>query len=136
MKSNFEKDSFVVAALTSLFVVTAHAEPTIDSSKAAFYVGKEAMVCGTVSEVKPFAKGTYINMGAQYPNQHIGFLVWETDYPKFTARFGTLSVFQGKKACARGIIENYKNALQMKVLNPQFLRLMSNDMEPVRNPFS
>lgn len=104
--------------------MTAHAEPTIDSSKAAFHVGQEAMVCGTVYEVRPFSKGTYLNFGAKYPNQHISILVWESDYPKFAARFGSHSVFQGAQACARGLIENYKGTLQIKVSNPQFLRLM------------
>ncbi|QDZ30380.1 hypothetical protein FAY22_00460 [Noviherbaspirillum sp. UKPF54] len=118
------KASIFAAALTCLSMVTAHAEPTIDSSKAAFYVGTEAMVCGTVYEVKPFSKGTYINMGGRYPNQHISFMVWDSDQPKFNARFGGLSVFQGAQACARGLIENYKNTLQIKVSNPQFLRLI------------
>lgn len=119
-----KKVSMVACALTYLSIVTAHAEPTIDSSKSAFYVGKEAMVCGTVHEVKPFDKGIYINMGAMYPNQHISFLVWNTDLPKFDARFGGLSIFQGAQACARGLIENYKSKLQIKVSNPQFLRLI------------
>lgn len=124
MQNNMKKISLVASALAGLLVATAHAEPTIDSSKASFYVGNEAMVCGTVYEVKPFSKGTYINMGARYPDQHITFLVWNTDLPKFNARFGELSVFQGARACARGLIEHYKNTLQIKVSNPQFLRLM------------
>jgi len=77
-----------------------------------------------VYEVKPFSKGTYINLGARYPNQHISFLVWKTDYQKFNARFGELTTFQGAQACARGEIENYKGTLQIKISNPQFLRLM------------
>lgn len=124
MKFNMKNASLVAGVLTYLSIVTAHAEPAIDSSKAPFYVGQEAMVCGTVYEVKPFSKGTYINMGARYPNQHISFLVWDSDQPKFNARFGGLSVFQGAQACARGLIENHKNTLQIKVSNPQFLRLM------------
>jgi DNA/RNA endonuclease YhcR with UshA esterase domain len=124
LKNNIKKLNLVAGGLTFLFMAVAHAEPTIDSSKAPFYVGKEAMVCGKVSEIKPFHNGTYINVGGRYPNQHITFLVWESDQPKFDARFGGLSVFQGAKACARGLVENYKNTLQIKVSNPQFLRLM------------
>jgi DNA/RNA endonuclease YhcR with UshA esterase domain len=124
MKISIKKMSLVASALTCLYMLTAQAESAIDSSKAAFYVGKELMVCGTVAEVRPFSKGTYINMGARYPNQHISFLVWETDHPKFNARFGSLSVFQGAQACAHGLVENYRSTLQIKVSNPQFLRLM------------
>lgn len=110
--------------LTIPAVTTTHAEPMIDSSKAAFHVGKDAMVCGKVHEVRPFNKGTYINVGGRYPNQHISFLVWNTDQQKFNARFGSLTGFLGEQACARGTVENYKNTLQIKVANPQFLRLM------------
>lgn len=119
-----KKMNWVAGLVTCLVMVTARAEPTIDSSKAAFYVGKEAMVCGTVYEVKPFSKGAYINIGARYPNQHISFLVWDSDLPKFTQRFGGLDVFKDARACARGLIESYKNTLQIKVSNPQFLRLL------------
>jgi hypothetical protein len=124
MKINVKKARMLACALTCLTMAPAFAEPHIDSSKAAFYVGKEAMVCGTVYEVRPFSKGSYINMGARYPNQHISFLVWDSDQPKFEARFGGLSLFQGQQACARGLIENYKSTLQIKISNPQFLRLM------------
>ncbi|WP_280720901.1 hypothetical protein [Janthinobacterium sp. CG_23.4] len=124
MKKNMKKACLVAVASACLSTVTVRAEPTVESSKAAFYVGQEAMVCGRVYEVKPFGKGVYINMGARYPNQHISFLVWDTDRPKFEARFGGLSVFQGAEACARGLIENYKSTLQIKVANPQFLRLI------------
>ncbi len=117
-------NNLLAGALTCLYMVSAQAESTIDSSKAAFYVGKDVMVCGTVYEVRPFSKGTYINVGARYPNQHISFLVWETDHQKFNARFGGLGVFQGAQACAQGLVENYKSKLQIKVSNPQFLRLM------------
>lgn len=103
---------------------TYSAEPKIDSSKAAFYVGQEAMVCGTISEATPFSKGTYLSMGAKYPKQHLTVLVWGSDEQGFKERFGALSTFVGNKACARGTIETYKNNLQIKVSNPQFLRLM------------
>ena len=100
------------------------AEPRIDSSKAAFHVGAEAMVCGYVAEVKNFSKGTYLNMGGGYPRQHISILVWKSDEDAFNSRFGSLEQFRGKHACARGLIESYRSALQLKVSNPQFLRLM------------
>lgn len=100
------------------------AELTIDSSQSAFHVGSVVMVCGVVGEVKRFSSGTYINLGPRYPKQHIGILVWDKDTGAFNARFGSLSVFEGARACARGSIETYRNSLQMKVSNPQFLRLM------------
>lgn len=119
-----KKPLAVALVLSFLTLSTVGAEPRVDSTKAAFYVGREAMVCGTVHEVTKFSKGTYLNIGARHPRQHITFLVWDSDLPKFNERFGSLAVFDGAQACARGTVESYKSALQMKVSNPQFLRLM------------
>lgn len=102
----------------------ANSIPTIDSSKAAFFVGQEVMVCGQVSEIKHFNKGTYINVGPKYPNQHLTLVIWDSVEQDFKKRFGGLYVFLGNQACALGPVETYKNKLQIKVTNPQFLRLM------------
>lgn len=103
---------------------SAFAEPTIDSTRAAFHVGEAVMICGTISEVTRFSKGTYINFGAAYPRQHISVVVWESDEALFIQRFGVLPLLQGRKACARGTISEFRNALQIKISNPQFFRLM------------
>lgn len=114
--------TFVYCLISSVFA--ANAIPTIDSSKAAFFVGQEVMVCGHVSEIKPFNKGTYINVGPKFPNQHLTFVIWDSVEQDVKKRFGGLYVFLGNQACALGTIETYKNKLQIKVTNPQFLRLM------------
>jgi hypothetical protein len=122
--------NFLHAARKSLGAVllfsaaAAHAELAIDSNKAAFHVGSEAMVCGQVVEVKSFSKGIYLNLGERYPRQHLSVVVFDGDVPAFDARFGGMNVFQGRKACVRGRIDSYKNSLQIKVANPTFLRLM------------
>lgn len=114
-------------AVLAIFAGSVQAEePRIDSSKAAFYVGSNAMVCGVVREVKSFSKGIYLNMGRTYPDQHVSVLIWDSDVAGFNSRFGDLSVFGGKRTCVRGLIEAYKNSLQIKVSNPQFLRLMQS----------
>jgi hypothetical protein len=108
----------------ALVMAGAVAETTIDSSKSAFHVGESVMMCGVVSEVTKFSKGTYLNFGAKYPRQHIAVVVWDSDESKFNERFGGLGVFEGRQACARGMISEFRSALQLKVNNPQFLRLM------------
>lgn len=115
----------IICSFTFLIFNIANAEDSkIDSSKAAFHVGENSMVCGLVSGVKSFSKGTYLNLGPAYPRQHISVLIWETDRNEFDKRFGGLSIFLGRNVCARGMIESYKNTLQIKVSNPQFLRLI------------
>lgn len=82
------------------------------------------MVCGVIAEVRPFSKGMYLNMGGPYPHQHVTLLIWSSNENSFVTRFGALSHLAGQKTCARGRIESYKNSLQIKLVNPQFLRLM------------
>lgn len=119
---NFQK--FICAGIIGLTTAVNAAALRVDSSKAAFYVGQEVMVCGPISQVTPFSKGTYLSMGPQYPKQHLTVVIWGSDEQGFNQRFGGLQAFLGKQACALGIIETYKNKLQIKISNPQFLRLM------------
>lgn len=115
---------FSIFYITFLLTSGVSAEITIDSSKSAFHVGETVMMCGLVNEVKIFSKGYYLNFGSKYPRQHISVVVWNSDEAKFNERFGELSIFAGRQACARGMITEFRNSLQMNVSNPQFLRLM------------
>lgn len=115
----------LLAATAMGSVLSAHAdEAKIYSGKAAFHVGEAVMACGKVSEVRPFNKGYYLNLGDTYPKQHLGLLVWHDKAPAFAERFGQLQVFTGKEVCARGTIEEYRGHLRIVMTNPQFLRLM------------
>jgi hypothetical protein len=104
-------------------VVAIGARPTIESSQVASHVGSEAVVCGTIIEVRTFSKGVYLNLGASYPREHLGLLVWNDNVPKLAAVFGGLTSLRGKRACARGLLESYKGRVQMKVSDPKALRL-------------
>ncbi len=112
---------FLLAGASCLAIA---AESTIDSSKAAFHVGETVMVCGSIKEVTDFKKGTYLNFGAKYPKQHISVTIWNDQKINFLDRFGSLQVFENRRACARGEITQHKNSLQIIIKNPQFLRLM------------
>lgn len=99
-------------------------EPKIEAIKAAFYVGKPVMACGILKETKHLSNRHYLNLDKPYPNQSLTLLVWDNDYRWFEERFGKIDGHIGKRFCARGTIEEYKNNLQIQVGNPQFLRLM------------
>lgn len=100
-------------------------EPNIiEDYKAAFYVNKSVMVCGTLVEVKNAEKMTYLNLGGVYPQQKIALLIWKNDQPPFITKFGSLSSLTHKRLCAYGTIVEYKGRLQMKMKDPNFLRLM------------
>lgn len=101
-------------------------EIKIEAYKTSFYVGSSVMACGTLAQVKHTPKVHYLNIDKPYPNQSVTFLVWENNYRWFKQRFGSIDNMIGKRFCARGKIEEYNNGLQIKVNNPQFLRLMNN----------
>lgn len=99
-------------------------EPRIEAFKAAFHVGKSVMACGKVAEVKESRNVIYMNLDKPYPNQTLGVLIWSSDRDRFEQRFGKLSAFRGERVCARGKIEDYQGHLQIKLSNPQLLRLI------------
>ena len=99
-------------------------EVKIEAIKAPFHVGKSVMACGQLAEVKHFDNRHYLNLDRTYPNQTLTLLVRDNKKKRFKESFGRIDGMVGKRFCARGTIEEYKNNLQMKVNNPQFLRLM------------
>lgn len=109
-------------------VTSKTAEPAtamrIPAHKAPFYVGKEIMACGILSEVSKFSKGLYLNLDKPYPNQTLTLVVWDEHIAPIKLKFGDLNSKIGREFCALGTIEKYKKRLQLQVNNPQFLRLM------------
>lgn len=115
----------LITSLLSMASLNAFSqEIKIEAIKAPFHVGKTVMACGQLAEIKHLENRHYLNLDRMYPNQTLTLLVWDNNYKWFEERFGRLDGLVGKRFCARGTIEEYKNNLQMKVNNPQFLRLM------------
>lgn len=100
-------------------------EAKIEANKSAFHVGESIMACGKLAQIKHLENRHYLNLDKPYPNQTLTILVWNSDYRWFESRFGSLDAMNGRRICARGVIEQYKNSLQIEVKNPQFLRLMT-----------
>lgn len=110
--------------LITIAQMTGANELHIEAFKAPFYVGKTVMACGILRQVRVTSNQTYLNLDNHYPNQTLTVLIWGSDIPKFTARFGNIEAYTGKRICARGQIKEYKNTLQIQMKNPQFLRIM------------
>ncbi len=100
------------------------AELRIEALKAPFHVGESVMACGILAQVTERPKQTYLSMDKPYPNQTLTLLIWADNYQQFIQRFGGMKQHINKRVCARGVIEEYKNTLQINVVNPQFLRIM------------
>lgn len=105
---------------------TALAEDQIEAIRAPFYVGKSVLACGRVMQVTVRSNVTYINLDRSYPNHTLGLVIWQSSLADYENRFGKLSALEGRRVCARGLIEEYRNKLQIIMRNPQFLRLMSS----------
>ena len=116
----------LAVSILSLSSIASNAnEPKIKAFKAPFHVGKTVMACGDLAQVKHLSNRHYLNLDKKYPNQTLTILVWDSDYRWFEERFGSIDGFVGRRFCARGKIEEYKNNMQIQVSNPQFLRLMN-----------
>lgn len=129
--SRFSVDSKVLRGLSLLMLAfvgmtSVKAEDRIEASKAPFHVGKTVLACGSVAQVTQQPKVIYLNLDRRFPDQTLGLVVWQSDRAAFESRLGSLASLQGKRVCARGRIEDFRNKLQLVVKNPQFLRLMTN----------
>lgn len=113
--------------LVSLFLFNASetlAANKIESSKAAFHIGEDLMVCGVVAKVANLKGRTILNMGKPYPNEDIGILIWDSNVNQIEGRIGSLSLLQSKRICVSGTIEVYKEHLQIKISNPMMIRII------------
>lgn len=96
----------------------------IPAYKSAFYIGKSIMACGILVEIKNLSNRTYLNLDKKYPSQSLTILIWNNNLKKFKRKFGSLESLINRELCVYGTIEEYKNNLQIKVSNENFLRLM------------
>lgn len=117
--------AIMILLLCNVSPVIADTESRIEAFKVPFHVGETVMACGTLAEIKHLSNRHYLKLDKKYPNQTLTLLVWDNDYRWFEQRFGNIDKLVGRRFCARGKIEEYKNNMQIKVTNPQFLRLMN-----------
>ena len=110
--------NFIIAffLLSSLSANTeAQANETITAKVARGYVGQSVKVCGTVSQLKDFSKGVYLNIDGVFPNQEITFVLWSSSINNVSEKFGSIRDLVGKKLCASGKVGTFKNRLQISI---------------------
>ena len=126
MSRSFVNSGLILVVLALAFTVSpVRAEEKIQSIKAPFHVGKIVLACGPVAQVSRTQKAIHINLDRAYPNQSLDLVVWTSEAARYELRLGNLSTLTGKTVCARGLITEYRNRLQIVMKNPQYLRLMS-----------
>ena len=71
-------------------------------------MGDSANVCGLVAQLKEFSKGTYLNIGAPYPDQTITIVLWNASEAEAAG-------FLGQNVCTKGTVTEYKGRKQVEV---------------------
>ncbi len=100
-------------------------EKRIPAYEAALHIGQAVMACGQLVEIKTLSSRIYLNLDEKYPSQSLTILIWKSNLKKFRNKFGNPQSLMMREICVYGTIEEYKNNLQIKVNNENFLRLMN-----------
>ena len=90
---------------------------SVPASQAYKHIGSYRVVCGNIVQVKDFSKGTYLNLGATYPNQDATIVIWASD----ANNFGNIYQYEGQDVCIKGTIDSYKGTPQIKLASPSQL---------------
>lgn len=92
----------------------------ISPEEAAEYIGKRAEVCGFVAEVVEVreieGKPTFINLGAEHPNQPFTALIWEDDRGRWDTTPEVL--YSGRSICVTGTVERHEGTAQIILSSP------------------
>lgn len=108
----------LLLSLCLALFIAAPAMAAINSEDAAQHVGETQTVCGTVAQVAYLSKGVAINIGAQYPLQHINGFVWNGKAVNVNAGVGGFDNLIGKDICMSGRIVLYKGRPEIIINTP------------------
>jgi hypothetical protein len=104
---------FPLITIIGLVLPLANAQ-SISTADAKKHIGEKATVCGSVASERTAisSKGepTFINLDAAYPNQIFTILIWGDD----RRNVGELPP-QGSRACATGMIQDYRGVPEIIV---------------------
>lgn len=103
-------------------------EISINSDEAEDYIGKAAVVCGKVANVRfiPQIGGqpTFINFGQPDPNQDFTIVIWGEHRLKWKEL--PENIYPHKELCVTGMIESHDGTPQIAAEQPQQIQLMGN----------
>jgi DNA/RNA endonuclease YhcR with UshA esterase domain len=112
-----------------LLPVMISAQKTISSDSVKNYIGQEVIVKGEITQVTVTKSGlVFFNIDGKYPNNKFTAVIFKKDVEKF----GELKYWEGKIVTMKGMIEEYKGSLEMKLKNQgqlTFLKTSSNSAD-------
>ena len=89
---------------------------TISAADAGNYIGKKEVVCSEVYEVKELSCVSFLDLGANYPDNPLTIVVFARDLGKFTSG---LEISDHKNICVTGTIQEYKGKPEIIITSPQ-----------------
>lgn len=111
----------ISATLLILFVAaTATAQTSIKLEDVSKHIGDSVTVCGKVAGMRYFEnsknKPTFLNIGANHPNQLLTVVIWQTTRELFTTKVDDL---MDKEICITGRIILYKERPEIVIEKPE-----------------
>lgn len=112
----------ILSSLLFLFAFQQSAPDTITVSKAYQYIGKEAVVKGTVTSARKAeqVKGTPTFLNMKEDTVQFTVVIWDEVASQFSAQPHTTFTV-GKKIAVRGIVQLYRGKPQIKLTKVQNL---------------
>jgi len=111
----------ISVTLFALFIVAAvTAQTNIKLEDVSKHIGDSVTVCGKVAGMRYFEnsknKPTFLNIGANHPNQLLTVVIWETARGLFT---GKVEDLMDKEICITGRIILYKERPEIVIEKPE-----------------
>lgn len=111
----------IIASFLCFSVITAAtAQTSIKLEDAGKHIGDSVTVCGKVAGLRYFEnsknKPTFLNMGANHPNQLLTVVIWEATRALFSSRVEDL---MDKEICITGRIILYKERAEIVIEKPE-----------------
>lgn len=114
------KTHFLLLLISTSTMVFA-TEPTIKTQDAPLYVGQTVVACGNIVQIVKRPSVSYLNFDQSYPSQTLSAVIWPDMLPNIEKQHGKLEAMRGQSYCVRGMVSEYKNSLQIKISNSNYL---------------
>ncbi|MGF1719128.1 sulfatase [Vibrio kyushuensis] len=87
----------------------------VSTKNAINHVDSAKTVCGTVTQVTDFAKGTYLNLNKSFPNTLFTAVIWNSDKERVLDEQHSFHGLLDSKVCVSGKISSFNNRAQIVV---------------------
>lgn len=115
----------ILIIILGIFITTiSNAQTPINPGEAGKHIGDSVTVCAKVAGMRYFENSrnqpTFLNMGADFPNQQVTVVIWGDVRKQFT---GNIDDLKGKEICITGRISLYKERPQIIINQPADIKL-------------